>query len=512
MKKKLFRKLSPWTITFIICGLLVIVALCIAFIPSSSSPGPGPTGGHLSASVAAANVAKYLKQLESIIGSPSGCTEGCLPNPGYTNKLIDSSYGKIDSTKETIVDDVISNFADSVYLWNTFVYENNKKQCSNILMNKWDSKGKHVQVDCKQSSWVGWNYLAKLYPLFDNVDLELNKINLALLLGNAWNESGNDNGLFGICTQAGGGYQHGVCNPTAKEFVGRGLLQLSNDNGYLMGAHILTDMYNTLKDVLPKGRYLDILNRLKNSEDGGAFDQIYPKVCGKGINSFCPNQNPSSTGLESGKNCCVAPLQVGAIDCKATSSNNNIYNKPTMVCDYLYSPLPILTSLIYYSANAEYMVTNLNYQFKTSACAINQGGMPYPICTSDYEATPRTVTKNQAYPSKVCGGQDDDQKKADHASSSGCIYKCNSIEGSNKRYEGFCTVMDLLFPGRKIRYKMNDNNKGGTGTKWSVTLKNGQTYQGCPNAGAADGSKPNAGFVTSCKDFPDISVPKTCTQ
>jgi len=50
------------------------------------------------------------------------------------------------------------------------------------------------------------------------------------------------------------------------------------------------------------------------------------------------------------------------------------------------------------------------------------------------------------------------------------VQKCISdgLEGGQARYEGFCVMMNSLFPGNNITSNKN----------WSITLKDGNLYKG----------------------------------
>lgn len=87
--------------------------------------------------------------------------------------------------------DVIENFANSVYIWNTFIEKNNTIDCSTVAINHWEG-GVRTPIQCEKASYPGYDYLGELAPILNNMDEDLNKIELALLLSNAWNESGNN--------------------------------------------------------------------------------------------------------------------------------------------------------------------------------------------------------------------------------------------------------------------------------------------------------------------------------
>ena len=284
------------------------------------------------------------------------------------------------------------------------------------------------------------------------------------------NESGEDTGLFNICHQNPAGYPNTSCTCSTcheKDLAGRGLIQLSYSSNYLPVSYILTAMNKTLSGSGKLNtNYQNILNNLPT-------DPIYPPICGQGINNWCK----SASNLT--KNCCVAPLLPnaaavgeGSVDCAHINKTNTIYTNPSLVCT---PPLSILTSLIYESANSVYAITNFKYQFQFSACLINQGGMPYPICTNYYN---KLTPKNGGYPENIVLP----------------ITNCN-IENVVARYDGFCTIMNLLFPKNNINSK-ND---------WYITLQDGLIYSGCSN-------KHNAGLFSSCDKIPNISLPNKCTQ
>jgi hypothetical protein len=97
-------------------------------------------------------------------------------------------------------------------------------------------------------------------------------------------------------------------------------------------------------------------------------------------------------------------------------------------------------------------IKNNDYSFQVNSCSINQGGYMYPVKANDYgwlEDKGYTMTKS-------------DVEKG--------VHKCISdgLEGNHARYEGFCTVMNTLFPGNNIK---STNN-------WSIILKDGNFYKG----------------------------------
>ena len=222
---------------------------------------PSPTD-KLSPLVASNNIKNYMNSLKGYIG-----------NYGTG---VDKAYG-------TDKNDAITKFYESVYLWNTFINENNKLSCETVAINNYTGgvdHGEQVPLKCVRSTYQGWDYLGILDSMFDSTNEELNKIELALLLGNAWNESGVNKGIFNICLQEGmTNYKDSLCPcNTCKgydiKFVGRGLLQISNPDNYIPVSYILNRMGEILKGTQLPNNYNTILTNLPTTP-------LYPPLCGQ---------------------------------------------------------------------------------------------------------------------------------------------------------------------------------------------------------------------------------------
>lgn len=399
---------------------------------------PSPTD-KLSPLVASNNIKNYMNSLKKYIGNGE---EG-----------LDTAYGSDKSN-------TIQNFTDSVYLWNTFVNENNKLSCETVAIYNYTGgvdHGEHVPIKCVRSTYQGSVYLGILDSMFDSTNEELNKIELALLLGNAWNESGINKGIFNVCLQKNTpGYLDSLCTcNTCKgydiKFVGRGLLQLSNPDNYIPVSYILNKMGEILKGTQLPTNYETILNNLPTAP-------LLPPLCGQKDKygqyyPLCKSATPSDTNI----NCCQVPIldtQIKEVcnDINSNDKDNTIYTHPATICDSNKTPLSILTSFAYTSGNTSMAIKKNDYSFQVNSCSINQGGYMYPVKANDYEWLEKngyTMTKS-------------DVEKG--------VQKCISggLEGNHARYEGFCTVMNTLFPGNNIT---SNNN-------WSITLKDGNLYKG----------------------------------
>ena len=387
----------------------------------------------LSPTEAAQDINNYMALLKDYIGNGENG--------------LDIAYG---SSKN----DAITNFVDSVYIWNTFINENNKLSCETVAVNNWTGpiKAQHVPLKCERASFSGYNYLGILDSMFDSNNKELNKIELALLIGNAWNESGQNKGIFNVCLQTNTpNYDDSICTcKTCKGYdiklVGRGLLQLSNPSNYIPSAYIMNRMSTILQNKLPNN-YNEILNNLPTAE-------LYPSLCGqKNVKGNYIAECNSADNTN--KDCCQVPVidtQIKQVCSNISDKENTIYTNPASICNKT-SILPILTSFIYNGANTSLAIKNNNYSFLVNSCSINQGGFLYPIKTTDYDWIVKdSIAKNYSI------------MTTDQIQNS--ITECN-IEGVKGRYDGFCIVMNILFPGNNIS----------SSTDWSVKLANGKYYR-----------------------------------
>jgi hypothetical protein len=373
------------------------------------------------------NIKKYMELLTSCIG----------------NDGLDPAFG---SSK----DDAIKNFVDSVYIWNTFINKNNKLSCETVAI--YNSTG----PKCERASYQGYNYLGILDSMFDSDNEELNKIELALILGNAWNESGGDIGLFNICLQEDtGGYLPSLCTCTKCigydiKLVGRGLLQLSYDANYIPAAYIMNKLGYVLKGKL-LDKYSKILDNLPTGE-------LYPPLCGQknAAGNYIKQCDTADAG-DSKKDCCQVPIlntQIQQVCSDIPHKEDTIYTNPGSICNNS-GPLSIITSFIYNSANASLAVKNTGYSFLVSACSINQGGYLYPIKTTDYDWI---VTDSKAHSYDIMTNAQIEDSVGE------CV---KSLEKPTSRYIGFCTIMNLLFP----------NNNITSTADWYIRLQNGKYYR-----------------------------------
>ena len=404
--------------------------------PTPSPPGPSPDPTKLTPGISSDNIKQYMRQLNQYIGNG--------------DNGIDPAYG---SSK----DDAINNFVDSVYIWNTFINENNKLSCETVAINNWTGPiGTHVPLKCERASYQGYNYLGILDSMFDSDDDELNKIELALLLGNAWNESGQNNGIFNVCLQTNTPkYEDSLCTCEKCtgyniKLVGRGLLQLSNPSNYIPVANIMNKMGDVLNGKLSSD-YTQILNKLPTGE-------LYPPLCGqKDADGNYIKQCTSADQSDTTKDCCQVPIldtQVQQVCGDIPQKENTIYTNPASICDN-HGALSILTSFIYNSANTSMAVKNTGYSFLVSSCSINQGGFLYPIKTTDYD----WIVEDSKIKNYLIMTNDQIQDKVNE-----CTAK---LEGSAGRYGGFCIIMNLLFPGNNITSTAD----------WSINLLNGKYYR-----------------------------------
>ena len=338
-----------------VCGIGTDVSLCNRNV-SACDFKPSPPGSKLTPEEAASNISVYLTKIAeaNYISNISG----------YDNE----PYG-IDNSN------VIQNFYDSVIILNTWININNQKSCNNS--NFWSD-----DANCEKALWVGsaipeGNYFSEFFSLFDSQNEDLNKIELAIILGNSWNESGGNEGFFNICTQVGA-YPLTTCpmpppaSDEVNQLVGRGLLQISYDYNYLPITRILTalrsDLSNTSLD--------SFVNKLPT-------DPIYPQLCGVPNMPKCPHASPR-------EDCCIQDNTTTDILCPH-DRKNTIYSNPASVCDTKYKPLAILSSLIYYSVNSANAVKQCKYSFLIGSCSINQGGYAYPAGPSGLDPPPRVL-------------------------------------------------------------------------------------------------------------------------
>tara|TARA_B100001769_G_C22016077_1_gene546034 strand:- start:339 stop:983 length:645 start_codon:yes stop_codon:yes gene_type:complete len=204
-----------------------------------------------------------------------------------------------------------------------------------------------------------------------------------------WNESGKNKGLFNVCLQKNTpGYLDSLCRcNTCKGYdiklVGRGLLQLSNPDNYMPVSYILNKMGEILKGTQLPTNYETILNNLPTAP-------LLPPLCGQKDNSRkyytqCKSATPSDTNI----NCCQVPIldtQIKEVcnDINSNDKDNTIYTHPATGCDSNKTPLSILTSFVYNSANTSMAIKKNDYSFQVTSCSINQGGYIYPVKANDY--------------------------------------------------------------------------------------------------------------------------------
>ena len=405
--------------------------------------------------------------------------------------LIGNYTTDVDKAYGSNIDNSIDNFSNAVYLWNKFIEINNNISCKSVAINNYSGPdGTRIDIECKRSSWPGYNYLGKLDSLFDAPNKEYNKIELALMLGNSWNESGYNVGIFNICLQEEGDkYADSLCPcDTCKgyniKFVGRGLLQLSNPPNYIPVSYILNNMSTTLKGQLNE-KYNTILNNIPTGKlEPPLCGQVdakgnYYKICNGECNlsnvvpstlcgtidnkeneyKMCKIKNSEYTNT----NCCQVPIidtEIEAVCSSIQNKENNIYSNPATICESKYYPMSFLTSFIYDSANTSIAVKENNYSFLVNSCSINQGGYLYPIKANDYDWL-ESDGKIKNY------WIDNNMIKCNVSQ---CISK--GLEGGKNRYVGFCTILNILFPNNNIK---PDNN-------WKIKLKNGNFYKGNSNS------------------------------
>ena len=392
--------------------------------------------GKLTPLEASNDIITYLSDLKGLIGNKDG---------------VDKAFGKNPN-------DAINNFADSVFLWNTFVNENNKIPCNNVAY--YHQEGEIIfNIECERSSYPDYNYLGDFVSLFDSKDKELNKIELGLMLGNAWNESGFNMGLFNTCEQENTWTYPDTncycksCNGNKGydiKLVGRGLLQISYMPNYSAISLILNKMNSILTGKLDN-YYQKILDRLPTSI-------LYPPLCGQkdmegNYYSKCKSDLASDTTI----NCCQAPIfqQIKEVCDFIPDKENTILTNPVSVCSEDKIPISIISSFAYASSQISTIVKELDYSFKVEACTTNQGGCVYPIKANDYDWLEK---KGYGYDEVTLNWVNE---KLD---------ACN-IEGNEDRYRGFCEIMNLLFPKENIT----------STNSWSINLKNGNRYQAYPN-------------------------------
>ena len=416
---------------------------------------------------------------------------------GYLNmikekNLIGNYKTGLDKAFGSNIDNSIENFSNAIYIWNKFIEINNNIPCKSVALNNYSGPdGKRINIECERSSWPGYNYLGKLDSLLDSPNKEYNKIELALMLGNSWNESGFNTGIFNICLQENGDkYADSLCPcNTCRgyniKFVGRGLLQLSNPSNYIPVSYILNNISTTLKGQINE-KYNKILNNIPTGKlEPPLCGQVdtkgnYYKIC-KGDcnlsneevnNSICNNKDiiednykicKSKNSENINTNCCQVPIidtEIEAVCSSIQNKENNIYSNPATICESKYYPMSFLTSFIYDSANTSIAVKENNYSFLVNSCSINQGGYLYPIKANDYDWL-ESDGKIKNY------WIDNNMIKCNVSQ---CISK--GLEGGKDRYVGFCTILDILFPNNNIK---PDNN-------WKIKLKNGNFYKGNSNS------------------------------
>jgi hypothetical protein len=404
----------------------------------------GGLTGHLNALQSSNNIRDHLNKLSGLIGNvhrPS------MPDPAFGSDI----------------NDVIDNFVKSVYIWNTFIEENNKLDCSTVAIDNWEG-GTHVPIQCERASYQGYHYLGELASILNHTNDDLNKIELALLLSNAWNESGRNIGLFNVCLQTGTPeYDQTLCPCDTcvgydTRLVGRGLLQLSNPSNYIPVAYVMNKMATTLRQIwIHDNKNLILLDNLPTAK-------LYPPLWGQMDPSNINYIKPCSSAhpLDTSMSCAQVPVlqeQIQSVCDSIPNKDYNIYSRPQSICE-TSGPLSILTSLIYYSANTVLAVKEMDYSFKVSACSVNQGGYLYPIPAMDLSWIKKNSKggSTEAYPI---------WRKNEITSS---VNKCLSdgLEGGKNRYDGFIIILDLLFPKKRIP------SEG----KWSITLNNKLIYQG----------------------------------
>jgi hypothetical protein len=453
-----------------ICALGDTKALLCGRDISSCSLSPTPSN-KLTPEVAAKNIASYLNDIKAA---------GYIANYGEDGQAAEAPTG-IDCHKRELSDPLKcgrgddfgwesyglspeNSFEDAVYVWNTFIYENNKKTCTTIAYNHWDIT--RIPVQCERATFPDNRqaFAGELDSLFDSLDVDLNKIELALILSNAWNESGGNVGLFNHCLQRDTpNYSFNKCPNNAKYpynniLVGRGLLQLSNPGNYINVAHILNKMGN----LKINDKYENIINKLPTGI-------LYPQVCGDPSINECPYTQGSVD-----VSCCVdIPTSDGIGElCSDISSADNIFTNPSIICTQPNTPLAVLSSLIYSAANSSSLVKKNNYSFLLSACSVNMGGVVYPV----------PDTEDNVWLRKV-GAIPDDKFIKEYIYGGGLEPKwCTKAEGDkvtcegcDARWKGFCIIMDILFPGNKI---LENNTKN---FPWKIKLDK-YTYEGTPSS------------------------------
>ena len=239
-----------------------------------------------------------------------------------------------------------------------------------------------------------------------------------------------------------------TCEGYAIQFVGRGLLQITNASNYIPIAYVLNKMA-TIGITEPS--YVKILKPLPTAK-------LYPPLWGQKDSSNGNYIKPCSTTepLDTTISCAQAPVlqeQIYTVCDSIRNKDQNIYSNPQSICETT-SILPILTSLIYYSANTIFAVKDMSYNFRVSSCSVNQGGFLYPIKTTDW-----SYIEHAAYPIYR-------EKPADILDK---MKKCTKPEGYIGRYQGLNTVLGILFGNRMV---YSDNGK------WLITLNNKQIYRG----------------------------------
>jgi len=386
------------------------------------------------------SLAQHMLKIQSLINNLEPVSEadkislGLIESNQFKNAY--SGLEQKDSQKsQKITDAIIANFVNAVTVFNDFVDNNDKIKCTDAEMTDIWSDEKFPP--CKKITWLGYNNLGELYKLFSNPNENINKIRLALFFGNAWNESGGNQGLFNYCMQLkpSDAYPYSACvnknetindaekaqpfyycNGNNCQFIGAGIIQISYITNYTNIANIL----NQMKDKDLTGNALDGINNLLGS--------INPPFCNSPDGKTSPTKCLKAIVQDSR----LPPEQNTQYECSA----NSIVREPYQIC--AHPLLAMLTSLIYESAQAERALKENSYHSSIEFCSVNQGGYTYPF-------------------------SDEIKNKITEVSNSG---SCDGLEGGGGRWEGFIKILKLFYP--EINF-----NAGA----WSIPIDEGRCYQ-----------------------------------